>query len=395
MYKPIAPEIKILSVSDLDIDLFESQYPVPHGVTYNTYLIEAASPVIMDAVDGHFAGFWLEKLAETLDDRVPAAIIVQHLEPDHSGSVAEAMKRYPEMKLIVSARAASMLPSFFPDYIEEWQPRIATVTDGQRLELAPGHTLRFFMAPMVHWPEVMLTLDENSGTLFSADAFGTFGTPGFPTEDWAPEAARYYFNICGKYGLQVQNLLRKLAGTEIKRIAPLHGPVLDDNLGHYISLYDTWSAYKPEFSGVLVAHASIYGNTAKAAEALAESLKGSGVDHVEVVDLARCDMSHAVSEAFRHSALALASATYDAGVFPPMAQFLHHLAVKGFRNRHVGLIQNGSWAPTAAATMRSMLEAMKNITVVEPVVTVHTTVTSETLAEVSALAAEIAAKCRG
>lgn len=383
MFSEIAPSIMSVGVTDTSIDLFESQYPVPEGISYNSFIIDGPEPVVMDSVDASFADDWLDNISEALQDRTPSFLVCLHLEPDHSGSILAAMERYPDMQLIVSAKAAGMLPQFFPESAN-WTGRIRTMSEGDSLPLSSGGDLRFLMAPMVHWPEVMVAYHTESRTLFSADAFGTFGKPVLDG-DWAPEAARYYFNICGKYGAQVQALLRKAATLDIARICPLHGPVLESDLGHYLSLYDSWSRYLPDLDDTLIAYASIYGNTAGAAATLALELESRGRKAI-VVDLARADMSEAVSLAFRHPRIVLACATYDGDIFPPMASFLHHLALKGWRNRRVGLIQNGSWAPASARIMKKHLEEMKDIAVVEPVVTVRTRLDQSSADAVTALA---------
>ncbi|MBD5316154.1 MAG: FprA family A-type flavoprotein [Bacteroides sp.] len=391
MYAMLTPVVKSIGVCDLDIDLFESQYPVAHGITYNSYVVEgAAECAVMDTVDAHFADEWMANLTDALGEgRTPAWLVVLHLEPDHSGTIARAMKAWPEMKLACSAKAATMLPQFF-DEAGSWAERIVPMGEGSEIDLGGGVKLTFVTAPMVHWPEVLVAFEASEGTLFGADAFGTFGTPGHP-EPWAPEAARYYFNICGKYGPQVQTLLKKASALPIKRVCALHGPVLEGEvLAEAVRLYGLWSAYEPDLEGVFIPYASIYGHTGQAAELLAELLRERGVK-AETADLARCDMAEAVAKAFRYQALALAAASYDATVFPPMASFLHHLAIKGFRNRPVGLIQNGSWAPTAARAMRGMIEPMKQMTILEPEVTVKTRLTEANRPEMSALADALAA----
>lgn len=383
MISYITPKLIKVGVTDLTIDLFESQYPVPDGITYNSFLIDGDAPVIMDSVDASFTDEWLANLAEALRGHRPAYLVVHHLEPDHSGSIGAAMDAFPDMKLVVSNKAAAMLPNFFPE-AAEWTDRIVQVKEGDTMMIAPNHELKFFMAPMIHWPEVMVTYDAESKTLFTADAFGTFG-PEATGRDWTPEAARYYFNICGKYGPQVQSLLRKASALDIERICPLHGPVLDRDIDRYIALYNGWSLYEPDLDGTLIAYASIYGNTGGAAAALALELESRGRKAV-VVDLARADISEVVSLAFRYPRVVLACSTYDGDIFPPMASLLHHLAAKGWRNRRVGLIQNGSWAPAAARVMTKYLEAMKDITIVEPTVTVRTRLNAASAAEIAALA---------
>lgn len=365
MYKSISPRIKSLGVDDLAIGLFENQYPVPDGITYNSYLVESDAPIVMDTVDSRFADEWLSNLDEALEGRTPDALVCLHLEPDHSGTLTRALEAYPSMKLVVSARAAQMLPQFADAAV--FEGRVTAVKEGDTFG-----PLRFIMAPMVHWPEVMTAWFEEEKTLFGADGFGTFGTPGRPQDDWAPEAARYYFNIVGKYGVQVQGLLKKCAALPIERICSLHGPVLEgDMLGRAVSLYDTWSSYRADCGGVFIAVASIYGHTLAAAEKLRDMLEGRGID-VCLIDLCHTDVSYAVAEAFRRPTVVFGASSYDASVFPPMAQLLHHLQIKGWRGRRVALIENYSWGATAARTMRSMLEPMKEITPVEPTVSVKT-----------------------
>lgn len=363
----ICTDIISVSVDDDNLDLFENQYPLTYGISYNSYLIEDKKIAVIDSVDIRRCDEWIAELDRALDGRQPAYLIVQHVEPDHSGSIATVLDRYPEMTMVCSAKAAEMLESFFPEYpIRE---RVFTVREGDKLDLGVN-VLEFYMAPMVHWPEVMVTYDRTRETLFSADAFGTFA-PAAGSGDWASEARRYYCNIVGKYGPGVQALLRKLSKIEIKTICPLHGPVLTENIAAYVALYDKWSRYEPETRGVLVAYASIYGGTAQAAHTLAHYLEEEGAGEVVLVDLARCDVSYAVAEAFRLSAMVLCSVSYDGDLFPPMHNFIHHLKLKNFGNRKVGLIENGSWAPIAARLMRDELASMKNMAVIEPVVTIR------------------------
>ena len=363
----IKDKIRYIGVDDENLDLFEGQYPVPKGISYNSYIIEDDRIAIVDAVDLRRKDQWLSNLADALCGRKPDYLIVQHLEPDHSGSVAAVMDMYPEMKVVLSPKAAEMLPAFFEDI--ELTGRTVVVRDGEELELGE-HVLRFFAAPMVHWPEVIMTLDVTAGVLFSADAFGTFATPS-STEPWDDEARRYYCNIVGKYGPAVQAVMKKLAGQVFDVIAPLHGPVLADNLAHYLDLYSKWSRYVPETKGVLVAYASVYGGTADAARRIATALRGAGAGDVVLFDLCRRDVSYAVAEAFRLSAMVLCSVTYDARLFPAMEIFISHIASKNLRNRTVALVENGSWAPIAAKLMRDELAKMNNIAVVEPTLTIH------------------------
>lgn len=372
MLEHITDHITAIGVSDTEIDLFESQYTVPFGVTYNSYLVSGTEAcAVMDSVDSSFTSQWLENIADALGNRMPDYLVVLHMEPDHSGSIADAMEAFPAMKLVLSAKAADMLPQFFAD-APSWARRIITVGENSTLDLGGGIALTFLTAPMVHWPEVLVAWESASATLFSADAFGTFGTPGH-FEPWAPEAARYYFNICGKYGAQTKALLAKAAALPaIERACPLHGPVLHGPaLAEAIRLYTLWSASTPDIDGVLVPYASIYGHTASAAAALAMMLEERGVQ-ATMIDLARCDVSEAVSLAFRHKAICLAAASYDASVFPPMATFLHHLSLKALRNRPVALIQNGTWAPSANRAMRAILDGMKEMTILQPELTIRT-----------------------
>lgn len=378
----IADGIQYIGVNDKTIDLFESQYIVPNGVSYNAYCILDEKIAVLDTVDHRMSGEWLAQLDTALQGRQPDFLIISHLEPDHAGTIAELIAQYPQVTLVGNAKTFAMLPNFFalPD-----QPRI-TVAEGDTLSLG-SHTLQFFMAPMVHWPEVMVTYEQKEKILFSADGFGKFGV--LDTEEpWDEEARRYYYNIVGKYGMPVQTLLKKAAALEISMICPLHGPILKENLGHYIEKYSTWSSYQPEEHGVLIAHASIHGNTAKAAEQLADKLIQAG-ETVAVTDLARDDMAEAVSNAFRYDRMVLAAASYDGGVFPPMEDFLLHLKAKAYQNRKVALIENGSWAPSAKRVMLSYLEPMKNITILEPTITIRSTVQPETETKLQELAAAV------
>lgn len=363
----ISDKIKYIGVDDTTIDLFESQYAVPEGVSYNSYVILDDKTAIMDTVDKRGMKDWENNLLNALDGRNADYIIIQHMEPDHAGSLARLIELFPEITVIGNAKTFVMINQFFENINIK---NSLTVKEGDTLNLG-SHTLTFVMAPMVHWPEVMVTYESSEKVLFSADGFGKFGALSLTENaDWACEARRYYFNIVGKYGAPVQTLLKKASALDIKTICPLHGPVLSDNLGYYLDLYNTWSSYQPESKGVFIAYASIHGNTAYAAEQFAEMLRNKGVDNVVITDLSRCDIAEAVEDAFRYDRMVLAAASYDAGVFPIMQDFLHHLQAKAFQNRTVGLIENGSWAPTAAKTMRNILETMKNITIVEPVVTI-------------------------
>ena len=363
----ISDKIKYIGVDDTTIDLFESQYAVPEGVSYNSYVILDDKTAIMDTVDKRGMKDWENNLLNTLDGKNADYVIVQHMEPDHAGSLARLIELFPEITVVGNAKTFVMINQFFENINIK---NSLTVKEGDTLNLG-SHTLTFVMAPMVHWPEVMVTYESSEKVLFSADGFGKFGALSLTENaDWACEARRYYFNIVGKYGAPVQTLLKKASALDIKTICPLHGPVLSDNLGYYLDLYNTWSSYQPESKGVFIAYASIHGNTAYAAEQFAEMLRNKGVDNVVITDLSRCDIAEAVEDAFRYDRMVLAAASYDAGVFPIMQDFLHHLQAKAFQNRTVGLIENGSWAPTAAKTMRNILETMKNITIVEPVVTI-------------------------
>lgn len=363
----ISDKIKYIGVDDTTLDLFESQYAVPDGVSYNSYVILDDKTAIMDTVDKRGMKDWENNLLNALDGRNADYVIIQHMEPDHAGSLGRLIELFPEITVVGNAKTFVMINQFFENINIK---NSLTVKEGDTLNLG-SHTLTFVMAPMVHWPEVMVTYESSEKVLFSADGFGKFGALSLTENaDWACEARRYYFNIVGKYGAPVQTLLKKASALDIKTICPLHGPVLSDNLGYYLDLYNTWSSYQPESKGVFIAYASIHGNTAYAAEQFAEMLRNKGVDNVVITDLSRCDIAEAVEDAFRYDRMVLAAASYDAGVFPIMQDFLHHLQAKAFQNRTVGLIENGSWAPTAAKTMRNILETMKNITIVEPVVTI-------------------------
>ena len=357
----ITPYVRYIGADDKDLDLFESQYVVPQGISYNSYVITDEKIAVMDTIDQRKTEEWTVRLEEALEGRTPDYLIVQHMEPDHAGSLARLIELFPEITVVGNAKTFVMINQFFENINIK---NSLTVKEGDTLNLG-SHTLTFVMAPMVHWPEVMVTYESSEKVLFSADGFGKFGALSLTENaDWACEARRYYFNIVGKYGAPVQTLLKKASALDIKTICPLHGPVLSDNLGYYIDLYNTWSSYQPESKGVFIAYASIHGNTAYAAEQFAEMLRNKGVDNVVITDLSRCDIAEAVEDAFRYDRMVLAAASYDAGVFPIMQDFLHHLQAKAFQNRTVGLIENGSWAPTAAKTMRNILE------IVEPVVTI-------------------------
>ena len=382
MTSNVTERIKYIGVDDTTIDLFESQYIVPNGISYNSYLITDEKMAIMDTVDLRKSDDWWANLEEALEGRTPDYLIVQHMEPDHAGNIAKALEKYPDMKVVASAKAIQMMPQFFED--TDFNGRTIAVKEGDTLSLGE-HTLQFFMAPMVHWPEVMVTYDQQDKVLFSADGFGKFGALAHE-EDWACEARRYYFNICGKYGAQVQALLKKAATLDIACICPLHGPILKENLGYYIGLYDTWSKYEVETEGVFIAYASIHGGTKKVAEKLAEILRAKGAPKVSIADLCRDDMAEAVEDAFRMGKLVVAAASYDADVFPPMHDFLHHLKLKAYQKRRVGIIENGSWAPCAGRVMKGMLETMKEIEIVEPMVTIRSAMKQGDIPALEALA---------
>ena len=380
----ISEAVKYIGVDDHDIDLFESQYIVPNGVSYNSYIIIDEKIAVMDTVDKRKTQEWLANLEETLGDRTPDYLVVSHLEPDHASNIQIFLEKYPEAKIVGNAKTFGMLPQFFDIDVTD---RKVEVKEGDELSLGE-HTLVFVMAPMVHWPEVMVEYEKKEKILFSADGFGKFGTLD-TEEDWACEARRYYFNIVGKYGAQVQNLLKKAAGLDIATICPLHGPLLKENLGYYIGKYQVWSSYEPEDKGILVAYASIHGNTAEAAKKLAKILEEQGAEKVAVTDLSRDDMAEAVEDAFRYDRMVLAAATYDAGLFPCMEDFLHHLKSKGYQKRTVGLMENGSWAPMAAKQMRAILEGMKDITICDTVVSVKSTMNEVNVDSMKQLSAEL------
>ncbi|MBQ7833442.1 MAG: FprA family A-type flavoprotein [Lachnospiraceae bacterium] len=377
----ITEHILYVGVNDRDIDLFEGQYVVPEGVAYNSYLIMDEKIALMDTVDARKCEEWLANVKVILGTRQPDYLVVSHMEPDHAGSIAKAVEEFPEMKIVGNAKTFTFMGQFFDMDIDA---KKVVVAEGDELALG-GHTLKFVMAPMVHWPEVMMSYELTDKVLFSADGFGKFGALD-AEEDWACEARRYYFNIVGKYGAQVQAVLKKLAGVEVNAICPLHGPILKENLGYYLDLYDTWSSYRPEDEGVLVAYASIYGNTAGAAKKIAEMLKEKGAKKVAVTDLARDDMAEALEDAFRYDKMVLACSTYDGGIFPCMEDFLSHLKAKNYQKRTVALIENGTWAPMAGKKMREALEGMKEVTVLEQTVTIRSAVKEDTLAALDALA---------
>ena len=380
----ISDSIKYIGVDDTTLDLFESQYIVPNGVSYNSYVILDEKVAVMDTVDARKTDEWFSNLTNTLNGRTVDYIVISHLEPDHAANIQMLAEKYPQAKLVLSAKAKAMLPQFFD--IADLDSRCMAVAEGEELSLG-SHTLKFFMAPMVHWPEVMVEYETTEKVLFSADGFGKFGALS-ADEDWACEARRYYFNIVGKYGAPVQALLKKAATLDIQTICPLHGPILKENLGYYIGKYMIWSSYEPEDEGVLVACASIHGNTKKAAEKMVEILKGKGVK-VAFTDLTRDDMAEAIEDAFRYSKLVIAAASYDGGVFPPMEDFLNRLGHKAYQKRKVGIIENGSWAPVAAKSMKAILDTMKDLTICDTVVSIKYTMKDADVAAMNALADEL------
>ena len=362
--------IKYIGVDDLDLDLFESQYVVPEGMSYNSYLIEDEKIAVMDTADARKADAWKENLQKVLAGRTPDYLIVHHMEPDHAALIGWVLQTYPGSQLICSGLAAKMLPNFF--YGFPFEGRVKEIKDGDTLNLG-RHTLQFLTAPMVHWPEVIMSYEHTEKVLFSADAFGKFGAlVNEKADDWACEARRYYFNICGKYGPQVQAVLKKISALDVQRICPLHGPMLEgESMRKAVKLYDTWSRYEPESDGVLIAYASIHGGTAEVAERLADILRAKGAPKVVVSDLAREDLAEVIEDAFRYPTVVVAASSYDAGVFPPMHDFLYHLQIKGYQKRRFGIIENGSWAPTAGRVMRTMIEALKDCEMVEPMLTIR------------------------
>ena len=392
MIKNLSDKVRYIGVDDLDLDLFESQYIVPEGMAYNSYVILDDKVAILDTVDARKADEWKANLREALAGRQPDYLVVHHLEPDHSALIAWVLAEFPSITLVASAKAIQMLGQFFEDI--QVEGRTLAVKEGSVLELG-SHSLKFIAAPMVHWPEVMVSFDESEGALYSADAVGKFGALskcgfyGRDDDDWAYEARRYYFNIVGKYGAPVRTLLGKLAELPIKSIRPLHGPILEDNLSEYIDLYKTWSSYAVETEGIFIACASIHGGTMVAAQKLAEILRAKGAPRVEVSDLCRSDFAENVEDAFRHSTLVLAASSYDAGVFTPMYEFLHRLQIKGFCNRKVAIIENGSWAPSAGRVMKEMLSTMSNIEIVEPMVTIKSRMKASDLPALELLASAI------
>lgn len=385
--KKITEDIYYAGVNDHQVDLFEGQFAVPNGMAYNSYVIMDEKIAVMDTVDVNFGEEWLANVAEILGDRKPDYLVVQHMEPDHSANITKFVEAYPEAKVVGNAKTFQMIENFFGLNLADKQE---VVTNNGTLSLG-SHELTFVFAPMVHWPEVMVTYDSKDKILFSADAFGKFGALD-GEEDWACEARRYYFGIVGKYGAQVQALLKKAVTLDIEKICPLHGPILTENLGYYLDLYQTWSSYGVETEGVMIAYASVYGNTKKAAELLGEELKANGCPRVVVADLAREDMAECIEDAFRHGKLVLATITYNGGVFPFMQTFIDGLKERNFQNRTIGIIENGSWAPVAAKNIKSMMEGCKNLTWTETAVTIKSGVKEETKAQIKALADELWSK---
>ena len=380
----ITNDIRYVGVNDHQIDLFEGLYTVPNGMSYNSYAIVDEKIAIMDSVDRSFGAEWLRNIEAALESRKPDYLVVQHMEPDHSSNIAMFMEAYPDAKVVSSGKSFIMMKQFFGD---DFASRQVTVSDGSTLSLGK-HELTFLTAPMVHWPEVIMTYDAYDKVFFSADAFGKFGALDIE-EDWACEARRYYFGIVGKYGVQVQNLLKKATKLDISIICSLHGPVLTESIGHYVNLYDTWSAYRPESEGVVIAYTSVYGHTKAAVGLLAETLRSRGCPKVTVTDLARDDMAEAVEDAFRYNKLVLATTTYNGDMFPFMKEFLHHLTERNFQNRTVGMIENGTWAPVAAKFMLKMLENSKNLTFTSNNVKIFSALNDDSRAQLMALAAEL------
>ena len=392
--KSISPSIYYIGADDTGLDLFESQYAVPEGMAYNSYLIVDEKTAILDTADARVAETWKKHLVEALQDRRPDYLVVHHMEPDHSALIAWALGTYPELKVVATAKALQLMGQFFD--AEPFAGRTLAVKEGDEISLGT-HSLRFFSAPMVHWPEVMVSYDPAARMLFSADAFGKFGALGNcgfwgdEDDDWACEARRYYFNICGKYGGPVQTLLKKLAGLDVAVIAPLHGPVLRENLGYYLGLYDTWSRYGVETEGVFVACASIHGGTMAVAEKLVDILRAKGAPKVALADLTRDDPAEAVEDAFRYGKMIVCAASYDAGLFPPAYEFIHHLQDKAWQKRRVGLVENGSWAPSAGRVMKELFGAMKEVEIVEPTVTIRSRMKASDIPALEALAEAILA----
>ena len=382
----ITKDIIYIGVEDHKIDLFEGQYKVPDGMRYNSYLIKADKIAVMDTVDANFTDEWLANMEAALDGKTPDYLIVQHVEPDHSANIFAFVEKYPEAKIVGNAKTFTMIKNFYRNV--DIDSKMVTVTNGEEFSLG-NHELKFVFAPMVHWPEVMITYDMTDEVLFTADGFGTFGTADEDMATWKDEAARYYFGIVGKYGAQVQKLLRDISTFTAEHICALHGPVLNGNLDWYIERYNNWSSYKPEKDGVLIAYTSVYGNTEKAVKLLADKLKEKGCTDVKVMDLARCDMSEAVAEAFLYGKMVLATTTYNGTIFPFMKEFIDHLTERGFKNRTIGIIENGSWASQAGRVMKKMLETSKDITWMENEVKITSSVSEENLDDIDRLAGEL------
>ena len=378
----ISKDIIYIGASDKNIKIFESQYVLENGMSYNSYLIKDEKNVVLDTIDEKLTDTWLENLEKALDGEKPDYLIVSHMEPDHAYNIGKLAKKYPEMKIVGNQLTFNMLANFFKEI--DFSKRKFVVMEGDVLDIGK-HKLQFFMAPMVHWPEVMVTYEQTEKILFSADGFGKFGALDVD-EEWDCEARRYYFGIVGKYGLQVQALLKKAATLDIQIICPLHGPILKENLGYYIDNYNTWSSYKPEEEGIYIACSSIYGNTLKAAQKLEEILKEKGAKKVVLADLTKKDWAEAIAEAFQYSHLVVASSSYNAGLFPPMKQFLDHLKERSYQNRTVGIIENGSWAPSAGKCMKGTLEEMKNINMIEPIITIKSTMSNENISQMEEMA---------
>lgn len=381
----ISNDIIYIGADDKDIDLFESQYIVPNGISYNSYLIKDEKIAIMDTIDKRKTDEWIANLDKTLDGRKPDYLVVSHMEPDHAANIKTLIEKYPNIKIVSNSKTFTFIPQFFD--IPDLESRKIEVKEGDTLDLGK-HKLKFIMAPMVHWPEVMMEYEETEKILFAADAFGKFGALD-TDEEWDCEARRYYFNIVGKYGVQVQAVLKKAANLDIKTICPLHGPILKENLEHYLKLYDIWSSYKPESEGIFIACSSIHGNTMEAAKELKNILEQKGAKKVVLSDLAREDFAECIEDAFRYGKIVLASSTYNMGIFSPMDQFLHHLKGKNYQNRKVGIIENGTWAPNAAKCMKEILETMKDIEIIEPVVTIKSTLNNESREKLNELAEKL------
>ena len=381
----ISNDIIYIGADDKDIDLFESQYIVPNGISYNSYLIKDEKIAIMDTIDKRKTDEWIANLDKTLDGRKPDYLVVSHMEPDHAANIKTLIDKYPNIKIVSNSKTFAFIPQFFD--IPDLENRKIEVKEGDTLDLGK-HKLKFIMAPMVHWPEVMMEYEETERILFAADAFGKFGALD-TDEEWDCEARRYYFNIVGKYGVQVQAVLKKAANLDIKTICPLHGPILKENLEHYLKLYDTWSSYQPESEGIFIACSSIHGNTMEAAKELKNILEQKGAKKVVLSDLAREDFAECIEDAFRYGKIVLASSTYNMGIFSPMDQFLHHLKGKNYQNRKVGIIENGTWAPNAAKCMKEILEQMKDIEIIDPVVTIKSTLNNESREKLNELAEKL------